>query len=148
MPATATLVRGRVMEGPDLAHASAVPWARVFATIPGTEATFAAATPVGCAHADDRGEFVLPIAQAAYAGASLSRTADVRLWAFRAPLGGPPNPSDPLPWLAPEDAGIDAFNDVLRGDIRPAGFTLSIDKTLTLRAGDMLGGDASALLFP
>jgi hypothetical protein len=149
MPATGTIVRGRVLEGPDAGHGIAVAWARVFATIPGDHETFdAGATVVGSAHVDDRGEYTLAIGAAAFAGAELARTADVRLWAFRRPLAGPPNPADPLEGLVAEEAGLDGINDVLRGAGVPAGYTQSVHRKVTLRAGDVRSGADPILLFP
>jgi hypothetical protein len=148
MPPTATLLRGRVAAGLDLAHAVPVPWARVFATTPMAETVFANAIVAGSAHADDRGEYVLAITQDAFAGASLPPTADVRLWAFRSSFVGPPDPAVAYDGLGAEDAGADAFNDVLRGDVVPAGYTLSVNQELTLvRAAQARSGDDTALLF-
>jgi hypothetical protein len=148
MPATATLLRGRVLAGLDIDHAVPVPWARVFATVPMAEIQFDLATVVGSAHADDRGEYTLAVTQGAFAGAALPPSADVRLWAFRDPVPGPPYPANPFDALGAEDAGSDAFNDVLRGDAVPAGFSSSTHKALTLlRAGTTRGGSDTALLF-
>lgn len=148
MPATSTLLRGRVVEGPDLDHAAPVPWARVFTTIPVAQTKFEQATVVGSAHADDRGEYVLAITQAAFAGAALPATVDVRLWAYRSSLVGPPSAGKKFDGLGAEDAGADVFNDVLRGDVVPAGYTLSKDMKLTLlRAGETRSGDDTAILF-
>lgn len=143
---SSSAVRGRVLRGPNLASAAAIPWARVFLTIPAAETNFAAATFIGRAHGDERGEFVLSVAASAAQGAALSSPLACRLWAWFAPPA--PASSDPLALLPLEDAGSDAINDVLRGYTIPAGYTQSVSATLPpLRLGETLSGPGVTLLY-
>lgn len=129
-PATATLLRGSVNRG-----GGPVRWSRVFATTPATETDFALATIVGCAHGDERGEFVLALGSNAVSGAALVNPVQVRLWAFTAPVA----PQDP----PLEDAGVALDSAILRGAAVPPTYTEQQSMTVALRLGEAHGASFS-----
>jgi hypothetical protein len=145
-PATATLVRGSVRRGADLATAAPVRWARVFATTPAAETDFALATLAGCAHGDERGEFVLALGANAVSGAALVNPVNVRLWAFAAPPGAV-DPADSFLGLPLEHAGAAQDGAVLRGTAVPPAYTEQQSATLALRLGETHGQPATTFLF-
>jgi hypothetical protein len=115
-----TGLRGRVERG-----GKPVRWARVQARRPGAAA---ADPPVGRAHGDDRGEFLLLVEPAAAPMAALEDPFELELLIYP-PL--PPNPmppqsvrdSDGLWDLPPETATLGAAPDpVALGDFPPAGW--------------------------
>jgi hypothetical protein len=144
---TATLIRGRVRRGATLATSTHLRWARIFATIPQTEAIFNQATVVGCGHGDDRGEFVLVLDARAVSGASLKNPVLVRLWAFVPPPPAQIDPRDSFLGLPLENGGTAAINDVLRGRGVPTEYTLQQSKILELRLGETRGGPDTTFLF-
>jgi hypothetical protein len=152
LPATATAIRGRVLRGAALAVATPVRWARVIATIPSTELVFAAATPVGFAHGDDRGEFVVALERRMVSGAALTSAVDVRLWACLPPPVPPPDPAkppDPLHGLPFEEAGLDTINAALRGDTIPPGYSAPRDfGFVSVPLGETVSAPGTTLLFP
>ncbi|SFU59385.1 hypothetical protein [Pseudoduganella namucuonensis] len=147
LPGNATAVRGRVLRGPDLASAKPIPWVRLVATVPAGVAVFADATPIGYAHGDDRGEFVLVLDNKAVSGATLSNPVEVRLWPHLPPAATQVDPADPLASLPLEEGGTDGINDVLRGHAVPAGYTAGASKVLALRLGETASGAGTTLLF-
>ncbi len=117
-PGVRTLVRGRVAHG-DVP----VRWARIEATTPTSVA--------GWAHADDRGEFVLPVVDPGFDAARNPTprfTVELSVTAVRAPRRPEPGDraadliSEPVtrPANPPTDADLD--NDVLRGISVPPGY--------------------------
>lgn len=147
LPGNATAVRGRVLRGPNLAAAGPVPWARIVATVPADVAVFNDAQPVGYAHGDDRGEFVLALENRAVGGAALAGTVEVRLWAFLPPPAMTVDEADPLASLPLEEGGGDSINAVLRGHVPPPGYVAQAGVVLALRVGETAGGADATLLF-
>jgi hypothetical protein len=147
LPGNATAVRGRVLRGPDLASAQAVPWARIVATVPASVTVFGDAQPAGYAHGDDRGEFVLALENRAVGGAALAGTVEVRLWAYLPPPGVTVDDADPLASLPLEEGGGDSINAVLRGHAAPPGYVAQAGVVLALRVGETAGGADATLLF-
>ena len=146
--ATTTLIRGRALRGPTVATGMPIVWARVAATIPSAETTFAAATVVANGHGDDRGEFVLAVNANAAAAADLSNPLSLRLWVFVAPAGGAVNPADPLDGLPMEDAGSGITNDVLSGIAIPASYTQYSSTVVVVRLGQTKSDADTTVLFP
>lgn len=140
-PATATLVRGSVRR-----DAAPVRWARLFATTPAAETDFSLATLVGCAHGDERGEFVLALGANAVSGAALVNPVHVRLWAFVAPPGAV-DPKDSFLGLPLENAGAALDGAVLRGTAVPPAYTDQQSTTLALRLGETYGEPDATFLF-
>jgi hypothetical protein len=147
LPGNATAIRGRLLRGPDLAHAMPIPWGRLVATIPSAQNVFGAATPVGYGHGDDRGEFVLVLDNRAVSGAALTNPVPVRLWPFLPPAAVVLNPADPLASLPLEDGGADSSNAVLRGQEVPAGYVAGASKVLSLHLGETKSDGETTLLF-
>lgn len=145
-PATSTLIRGRVLRGATLATAKPVRWARLFATTPDTETVFANATLVGCAHGDDRGEFVMALDSRAVSGAALKNPVKVRLWAYVAPAGVA-HPEDPLDGLPLEVGGTDIINPILRGQTVPGTYTLNQAHSINLQLGETKNDATTTFLF-
>jgi hypothetical protein len=147
LPGNATALRGRVLRGASLATAAPVPWTRVVATVPASETVFGDAQPVGYAHGDDRGEFVLVLENRAVGGAALAGTVAVRLWAFLPPPAVTVDDADPLASLPLEEGGSDSLNAVLRGHAAPPGYVAQAGVELALRVGETAGGADATLLF-
>jgi hypothetical protein len=145
-PATATLARGSVRRGASPATAVALPWARIFATTPSTQADFGLATVVGCGHGDDRGEYVLALDARAVSGAALGNPVMVRLWAY-APPPAPPAAGDTFLGLVYEDGGSAADSEILRGRAVPPEYTLNQSRVIGLRLGETRAGPDTAFLF-
>jgi hypothetical protein len=144
--AGSTLIRGRVLQGANLSSARALPWARLYATVPDTELVFANAQQVGCGHGDDRGEYVLALDARAATGAALKNPLPVRLWAFAA--AQVTDPVDALAGLPIEPCGQAADSPVLRGIALPAGYSLAQSRAISLRLGQTLSGSDVEFLFP
>jgi hypothetical protein len=145
-PAAATLVRGSVRRGAPPAGASALPWARIFATTPASQTVFSLSTIVGCGHGDDRGEYVLALDARAVSGDALANPVTVRLWAY-APPPTPPAPGDSLFGLEFENGGIAADSEILRGRAVPPEYTLNQSRMIDLRLGETRAGADTAFLF-
>ncbi|MGW6129732.1 hypothetical protein ACWFNE_06880 [Cellulomonas sp. NPDC055163] len=129
LPVGSTSVRGRVTRG-----AVALPYARVRAVAPGTNAV------LGRAHADDRGEFTLLLRSTAQNPVMSTVTVDLVVYG---PVAAPSAPDDlprrtrgpdgPLfdppvePLQRPSDPPLPAELDTprLRGELAPPGYVLS-----------------------
>lgn len=146
-PATSTIIRGRVIRGTELSTARPVRWARLFATIPETQKKFDEATIAGCAHGDDRGEFVMALDSRVVSGAALKNPVQVRLWAFVPPANAI-DLSSPLDDLPVEIAGADPLNDTLRGITVPVTYIFSQSTSIHLQLGETKNDTATTLLFP
>jgi hypothetical protein len=116
-PPTATGVRGRALRGQEPLR-----WARVEARLNG------AADPVGRAHGDERGEFLLLLASAAAGPGDLQPTLDATVAVFGPeeapePPTGPPGAVDPLWGLPLEILPVHGFVDrVSTGEELPSGY--------------------------
>jgi hypothetical protein len=150
LPSNVTALRGCVRRGPTPAVAAVVPWARVVVTLPGPlPADFAAETPVGWGHVDDRGEFVAVLGVAAVPGGALLPPAlALRVWVFLPPPGPPGSDADPLAALPLEVAGPDALDDALRGILPPPAYVAQAPVDVGVAPGATLVMDDAALLFP
>lgn len=144
-----TAIRGRIQQGPDLAHATPVPWVRVVVTLLGAmPINFSNEIRVGWGHGDDRGEFLVVLGpQAVPGGAILPQSLALRLWVFL-PSAVVLDEHDPLASLPLEYAGTDSLNDVLRGIETPAGYTRQAPVDVELRPGEVLAMNDAVLLFP
>ncbi len=129
-----TGVRGRVARG-----GTAVRWARIVATLPGTT------TVVGRAQGDDRGEFLLLVSPQASPVAELNDPLAIRLTVTGpaiAPVPSTPDLRSLDPWwdlpeeiadnLDPNQPGIDT---VSTGEDLPTGYTASVARNLSLPLG-------------
>lgn len=146
-PLTSTLIRASVRRGASLPASHPVRWARLFATIPETEAVFNQATIVGVGHGDDRGECVLQLDPRAVSGAALKNPLLVRLWAFAPAAGAPVDASDSFQGLPIENGGNAPLNDILRGRTVPPAYSAQQSKIIDLRLGETRGGPDTTFLF-
>lgn len=146
LPRGSTAIRGRVLRGaagPALSPANPVRWPRVTAIGPGN-------VPVGWAHGDERGEFLLPIVSAGTQPPPVDAHFDVDLDLAGLPAAQAPRP-DPADRYAdlvvenvprssaPPTVG-DLDNDLLRGKTVPPGYVAGTAPRphLTVQVGGVL----------
>jgi hypothetical protein len=131
LPRTTTGIRGRVMRGANPAR-----WPRITAVGPG-------GPPIGWAHGDDRGEFVLVIVSTGSIAPPAPGTLDVTL-TVTAPAAPESTTSDPLSDLVVENvpqshvppAPGDLRNPLLQGRATPPSYATSTTHTnLTVPVG-------------
>lgn len=137
-----TGLRARVTRGGEM-----VRWARVVATLPGTD------TVVGRAHGDDRGEFLLLVSAAAGAIGDLSDPLTIRVTVSGptvAPVPSAPDlpDRDPL-WDLPEetadplDPNDPETDPVSSGVSLPTGYAASVFRDEALALGQITSASAS-----
>jgi hypothetical protein len=145
LPGGTTAIRGRVLRGgagATLSPANPVRWPRITAIGPGN-------VPVGWAHGDERGEFLLPIASAGtLTPVDAQFAVDLDVEGLPAAQVPQPDPADRCADLVIEDvprssappAPSDLDNDLLRGRATPPGYvTASAPRPhLTINVGSVL----------
>ena len=126
-------------------------WVRVLATLPPDETELTAATVVGRAFGDDRGEFVLLLRPSAAVGPPVPAI-PFRLTVFARPNDPAPTPAD-LPqrdalWDLPIETPLSFRhnNDVLRGAAIPNGYTKVAETVLEVPVGRLLRGQPDVLI--
>lgn len=148
MASGVSALRGSVRRGASLEQSVPVAWSRVVVTRPGGGAPdFATEAQLGCAHGDDRGEFLLLLGPGAIpGGAELPATIDLHVWVFLPPADVF-DADDPLASLPLEVAGEDAINDLLRGTLPPAHYLRQDVIAVALAPGTVVTLDPAQLLF-
>lgn len=146
LPGGSTAIRGRVLRGAagaTLSPAKPVRWPRVTAIGPGN-------VPVGWAHGDERGEFLLPIASAGtLTPVDPQFAVDLAVEGLPAPPEPKPDPADRCADLvvetvprssAPPVLPGDLDNDQLRGRATPPGYVADTAPRphLTIDVGSVL----------
>lgn len=145
LPGGTTAIRGRVLRGAagaTLSPASPVRWPRVTAIGPGN-------VPVGWAHGDERGEFLLPIASAGTL-TPVDPQFDVDIDVAGLPVAQVPKPDpadrcadlvvETVPRSSAPPAPGDLDNDQLRGRATPPGYVAGTAPRphLTINVGGVL----------
>jgi hypothetical protein len=127
LPRGTTAIQGRVLRGAAggaLSPGNPVRWPRVTAIGPGN-------VPVGWAHGDERGEFVLPVSSAGTLPPVNGQfPVDIDVVGRAAATAPPPDPADhladlvvePVPRSSAPPADGDLDNDLLRGRAVPVGY--------------------------
>jgi hypothetical protein len=145
LPGGTTAIRGRVLRGAAgsaLSPGNPVRWPRVTAIGPGN-------VPVGWAHGDERGEFLLPIVSAGtLTPVDAQFTVDLDVAGLPAAQAQRPDPADRCADLVVEDvprssappAPSDLDNDLLRGRTVPPGYVTGTAPRphLTVNVGSVL----------
>jgi hypothetical protein len=109
---------------------------------------FATETPIGWAHGDDRGEFVLVLGAAAVSGGgALPAQIAVRVWVFLPPPAPVWNEADPLASLPLEVGGTAALNETLKGRAIPAAYVAQSARDLAVKLGEVRTMNEADLLF-
>jgi hypothetical protein len=127
LPRGTTAIQGRVLRGAAggaLSPGNPVRWPRVTAIGPGN-------VPVGWAHGDEHGEFVLPVSSAGTLPPVNGQfPVDIDIVGRPAATAPPPDPADhladlvvePVPRSSAPPADGDLDNDLLRGRAVPVGY--------------------------
>lgn len=150
LPSRSTALRGRIRREISPGVAEPVAWSRVIVTRPGAgPASFATETPLGWAHGDDRGEFLLVLGNGAVSGAAaLPPSIALNVWVFLPPATPAFEVADPLASLPLESAGTDtALNDLLRGQAVPPLYVPQAVRSLSLSLGELRTMSDADLLF-
>jgi hypothetical protein len=147
IPSRATVLRGRIQRKVSPTVNVPLPWARVMLTRPGS-GVFATEQQLGCAHVDDRGEFVLLLgANAVTGGVALPSEVAVHVWVFTPPITTVFDPLKPLDSLPLERAGTAALDDVLKGLVPPATYVQHGPIDLNIKLGQSQTMSDAALVF-
>lgn len=146
-PRGTTAIRGQVVSD----TGTAVRWPRIFAEGPGN-------IPVGAAHGDQRGEFLLIITNLGTTPPPVPSTVDVDLDIFARVPAPAVDPKDPLADLVVETqarssvppTNADLDNDVLQGVAVPPGYLASTAPRphLTIPVGGLLAMPQPAVFTP